>query len=237
MISTEVRLTARDGRTFAGYQSVPSEPRGPSIVVLQEIFGVNANIRATVDSLAAKGFLAIAPDIFWRQQPGVQLNPALEPDRDTATKLLKVLDTDLAVEDALCTLDHLCRLPGANGKRAAVGYCLGGKLAYLLAARTPIDAAVSYYGVGIQSVLEEAVGVRGKLLLFLAGDDHLCPPQAQAAIEAAVRPFADRITVSIFPGVGHAFARRGGSAFNEKMATKADAMSERHLAAALPCER
>lgn len=223
MTNSRVTLTSRDGGAFAAYLSLPDAPNGGSVVILQEIFGINQNIRSVCDTFAQAGFNAIAPDLFWRQEPGVELNPASEPDRERATALLKGLDQQLAVEDALVAADHIRGLQGANGKVAAVGYCLGGKLAYLMATRVGIDAAVSYYGVAIQASLDQAAKVRGPLLLHIAEQDHLCPPEAQQAIEDAMAPYPDRVTVMRYPNVGHAFARRASPVFNDAAAERADA--------------
>lgn len=224
MAGSDVKITTGGG-AFSAYLARPASPKGPAIVVLQEIFGVNANIRGIADDFAAQGYYAIAPDIFWRQQPDLQLNPASEADRNTAMGLMKGLDQNLAADDAYCALQHAAGLPDANGKTAAVGYCLGGKLAYLVAAKYPIDAAISYYGVGIQDALDKGEDIKGALLLHIAGADHLCPSEAQAKIAEAVKPLGARAEVHIYEGVGHAFARRGGQTFVADAATRADAAS------------
>lgn len=236
MTSRTLQITATDGGTFDAWLAVPDPlpPTAGVVVVLQEIFGVNANIRAIADDLAAAGHVAVAPDLFWRQEAGVALDPSLPEDRDRATGLMKGLDVDSAVRDAASALDQARAVTGATGPSAAVGYCLGGKIAFLLAARTPLDAAVSYYGVGVQGVLAEAPSIRGLLLLHIAGDDHLCPPEAQAAIAAGVSGLGDRVAVLTYPGVGHAFARRGGAAFDGSSAARADAATLAALAGTLP---
>lgn len=219
-MSTTVTIDSKGGQ-FGAYLALPSRPNGGGVIVLQEIFGINANIRAIADSFAEAGYNAIAPDLFWRQEAGVELDPASEPDRERATTLMKGLDQPLAIVDALAAAANLRGLPGANGTVGAVGYCLGGKLAYLLSMQPGIDAAISYYGVAIQAALDQVGQVTAPLLLHIAELDHLCPPEAQAAIEAAVSGY-DHITVMRYPDVGHAFARRGGAAFNEQDAERAD---------------
>jgi carboxymethylenebutenolidase len=192
------------------------------VLVLQEIFGVNANIRAIADDFAASGYYAIAPDIFWRQRPGVQLDASKAEDREEAMGLMTALDQNLAADDGYRALQYATALPGANGKAAAVGYCLGGKLAFLIGAKYPIEAAVSYYGVGIQGALDKAGSIKGALLLHIAGADHLCPPEAQAKIIEAVKPLGDRVVIETYDGVGHAFARRGGEPFVAEAARRAN---------------
>lgn len=231
MISSAVSLMSEAGSSFDAYLARPRDANGAGVVILHEIFGVNANMRSVADALAAAGFNAIVPDLFWRQQPGVQLDP--ERDRERATELMKGLDVGLAVSDALLAADHLRTLGRSNGKIGAVGYCLGGKLAYLLSADERIDAAVSYYGVGIHGVLDRIGDVRCPLLLHVAEDDHLCPPDAQDEIERAAAGLSDRICVVRYPGVGHAFARRGSPAFHRESANRADDATTAFLRAKL----
>lgn len=214
-----VAIELDDGSSMPAYAARPGGTDAPGVVILQEIFGINANIRAITDDYASRGYAAIAPDLFWRQEVGVELDPANAEDRDRATTLMKGLDQPRAVEDALAAARHL-RSRGA-GKMGAVGYCLGGKLAYMLAARDGIDAAVSYYGVAIQAALGEADALRCPLLLHIAEDDHLCPPEAQRAIRDALGP-RPGVTIMSHVGVGHAFARRGGGAFDAVAAERAN---------------
>ena len=224
MTSRSVTLTSKDNRKFGAYLAVPDKPKGGAVVVLQEIFGITANLRGVVDDLAKAGYIAIAPDLFWRQAAGLELDPGSAADTERAMGLLKGLDYGLAIEDALVAANYAKQLPGANGKLGAVGYCLGGRLAYHLAMKPGINAAVSYYGVGIHSALDQAANVKCKLLLHVAEADQLCPPEAQAAIAKAMVPYADKISIVSYPGVGHAFARRGfGPTFNAEAAKRADA--------------
>jgi carboxymethylenebutenolidase len=192
-------------------------------------------MRAIADDHAARGMVAIAPDLYWRQEPGVRLDPGNSADRERAVALMNGLDEGLALDDALAAAGHVRGL--GNGKVGVVGYCLGGKLAYLLAARPGIDAAVSYYGVAIQGALDRASAVRCPLLLHIAGEDHLCPPQAQVAIRDALAPFRDKITILEHPGVSHGFARRGAAMFDEAAAERADQATARFLDAALVSTR
>lgn len=220
MVTSTVTLRTEAGSPFGAYLAEPEHPNGAGVVVLQEIFGVNANMRSVADALAAAGFTAIVPDLFWRQQPDVELDPSA--DRERATELMKGLDQDLAVQDALLAANYVSTLDGANGKVGAVGYCLGGKLAYMLSMKAGIDAAASYYGVGIQGALDQMGAVRCPLLLHIAEEDQLCPPESQAAIERATAPHWNRVKVLRYPGVGHAFARRGSPVFDQQSAERAD---------------
>jgi carboxymethylenebutenolidase len=231
--SSTISLAASTGGDFAAYLALPERPVAPAIVILQEIFGINANIRGVADSFAAAGYIAIAPDLFWRQEPNVELDPAKPEDRERATGLLKGLDAGLAVADALAAAAYVRKMPRASGKIGAVGYCLGGKLAYLLATHAEIDAAVSYYGVAIQAALDQVSNLKASLLLHIAGDDHLCPPEAQAEIHKAMAGQASKVTVIDYPDAGHAFARRGGASHNAAAAAKADRATLDFLASEL----
>src|SRR5260370_37036487 len=165
MKGSMIQLVSETNEKFGAYLTQPTEPSGHAVVILQEIFGINANVRGIADDYSDSGYIAIAPDLFWRQKPGVQLDPSKPEDRETATKLLKGLDQELAVTDALVAASHVHSLPAFSGSLAAVGYCLGGKLAYMLSARPEIRAAVSYYGVGIQGALNLAPSLKGDRLL------------------------------------------------------------------------
>ncbi len=233
MPATVVQLAEGTGKAFTGYLALPKRPIGPALVILQEIFGINANVRAIADGYADAGYIAIAPDLFWRQKPNVELDPGSAEDREQATAFLKGLDVPLAVSDSLTAAAHARSVQGASGKVGAVGYCLGGKLAYLLATHEGIDAAVSYYGVGIQGALDQAPKVQCPLLLHIAAEDALCPPPAQASIKQAMAPLGKQVVIMDYPGVGHAFARRGGSGFDARSASRADGATVSFLASQL----
>lgn len=211
--------------TFSAYISVPTTPNGVAVVVLQEIFGVNTNIRAIADGFADAGYAAVAPDLYWRQQPGIQLDPGSEEGRTQAMELMKGLSRDEAVADGAAALGALRDRVEGLGKSAAVGYCFGGGVAYLMATRGEVDAGVAYYGTGLQTMLNELDGLSGTMLLHIAAEDHICPPEAQAAIKAAAARTGGRATVVVHPGVGHAFARIGGATFDQPAANRANQMT------------
>jgi carboxymethylenebutenolidase len=227
--SKDVQVTPGGGGSFSAYLAVPEAPNGSVLVVLQEIFGVNANIRGIVDGFAADGYVAIAPDLFWRQEPGVQLDPSRDADRDKAMQLNSRLDQNQAVVDATAAIDVARSCTSSTATGLAVGYCLGGKLAYLMAARGKVKAAVSYYGVGIQGALDEAANIAGRVLLHIAEKDALCPPEAQGKIAAALAQLGSRAVVVTHHGVGHAFARGSGVNFNAEATARANALTKDFL--------
>jgi carboxymethylenebutenolidase len=208
-----IKINSHDGHEFDAYLAVPASGRGPGIVVIQEIFGVNEFIRGVADWYAARGIVAICPDIFWRQERGVQLTDKREEDWQKAFALYAGLDEAKAVDDAAAAMDFLRSHPACNGKVGAVGFCLGGKLAYLLSARYEPDCAAGYYGVGIQKDLEEAPNIKTPLLLHLAGKDKYCPPEAQAQIHAALDGIP-LVTLHDYLEQDHAFGRSGGEHYD-----------------------
>lgn len=233
MSNFELVVSARDGGSFSAYVA-GSENRDTAVVlILQEIFGVNANIRGVADEFAALGYIAVAPDLFWRQAPGLQLNPASEGDRDRAMALMQKTDESLAVEDVLATIDAANTLPGASGKVGVVGYCFGGRLAFLLSTYPQVNVAVSYYGTGLHQKLGLATEIKARLLVHVARNDHLCPPEAQAKIEETLAPFANNVTVMFYNDAGHAFARNGAATFVAEASERANAATYAALGSAL----
>jgi carboxymethylenebutenolidase len=212
-----------DNQEFEGYLALPASGYGPGIVVLQEIFGVNKYIRSVADWYAAHGFVALCPDLFWRQEPGVELTDT-GPDREKAFAFYAGLDEAKAVQDSAAALEFLRNYSGCNGRVGAVGFCLGGNLAYLLSVRFKPDCAVGYYGVSIEKTLDEAPNLRSPLMLHIAGKDQFCAPEAQKAI---LKTLGDNplVTIHQYPERGHAFGRTGGEHFDRDDAELANLRS------------
>lgn len=230
MSGSTVTLTSFDGQEFSAYLAKGGDAGAPGIVILQEIFGINAFVRTAADRFAAAGYNAVAPDLFWRQQPGIELNPGSEEDRNRAMGLMQGLDEPTAIRDSLTAATYLRDNLGCQHV-GAVGYCLGGKLAYLIAMQSEIEASVAYYGVAINSVLAQADTIRAPLLLHIAGDDQLCPPEAQQQIVSVLEPRGVKIITH--PGAGHGFARYNSPAYNATAADAADSATIAFLAAHL----
>ncbi|MGI9169489.1 MAG: dienelactone hydrolase family protein [Caulobacteraceae bacterium] len=203
-----VTLSTPDG-DFTAYVARPTATRTPAVVVIQEIFGVNQVMRDIADDLAEAGYLAICPDLFWRIEPGIDITDRNEAEVKRAFELFGLFDVDAGVRDIAATIEHIRRDPACSGKVGAVGFCLGGLLAFLTATRTDADACVAYYGVGIERRLAEAGHLSKPLLLHIAGEDQFVPKAAQAAVVAALK---DRPEVAIhrYADRDHAFAREGG---------------------------
>ncbi|MDP2245180.1 dienelactone hydrolase family protein [Pseudomonas sp.] len=212
MSGERVTIKTPDGE-FSAYVARPAAAKAPAVVVIQEIFGVNAVMRDITDGLAAQGYLAICPDLFWRIEPGIDITDQSKAEWDKAFELFNAFDADKGAEDLQATITAIRADPGCTGKVGSVGFCLGGKMAFLTATRTDVDAAVSYYGVGLDSLTPEAEKLTRPVMLHIAGEDGFVPKEAQAAIHAALdnHPL---ITIHDYPGRDHAFARQGGEHFH-----------------------
>ena len=222
-----ITIRSSEGEEFAAYLALPSAPSGPAggagpgLVLLQEIFGVNRDMRAIADWYAARGFVVACPDLFWRQEPGVQLTDQSDEEWQRALQLYKGLDEAKAVADAAATLAFLRQHPACTGKVGTIGFCLGGKLAYLLATRSDPDCSVGYYGVGIESALAEAANISSSTMLHMAGRDQFCPPAAQEEIHQALDTHP-LVTLHVYAEQDHAFARVGGAHFDAQAAELAN---------------
>ena len=214
-------LKSFDGGEFDAYMALPASGYGPGIVVLQEIFGVNEYMRTVCDWYASHGFVAICPDLFWRQEPGIQLTDRSEAEWQRAFALYQGLDEVKAVEDSAAAVEFLRKHPACSGRVGAVGFCLGGNLAWLLSVRFKPDCAVGYYGVSIEKTLGEADGLSSPLMLHIGGKDQYCPPDAQKEIHAALdsNPLA---AIHDYPDQDHAFGRPGGKHYDAKAAELAN---------------
>ncbi len=209
-LNFDIRATDGSG-VFQGYLALPGSGKGPGLVLLQEIFGVNQNIRTIADRYAEEGYVVLAPDVFWRQEPGLQTGYSPE-ERQKGLALMARLDEATTLADIQATITTLRHHPAVTGKVGVVGFCMGGKLAFLSACRTDADAAIGYYGVGIENYLSETI--RCPLVLHIAQEDGMVPPAARQQIQAG---FSGNALVSIFvyPGADHAFARIGGHNFHK----------------------
>lgn len=206
------------------FDAYVAEPTGgkasAAIVVIQEIFGVNAGIRRKCDQLAEAGYLAIAPDLFWRLEPGIELDPDIPDQMQAALDWMGQFNQDLGIRDIEATI-RVARDRVVGGKVGAVGYCLGGRLAYMTAARTDVDATVGYYAVGIDGLLGEKHAIARPLMLHIAGNDGFVSPETQAAMHAGLDDHP-RVTLHDYPGVDHGFATEFGKRRVDDAATLAD---------------
>ncbi|MFX1735639.1 dienelactone hydrolase family protein [Paraburkholderia sp. A1RI_3L] len=205
--------------SFEGYLALPKTGKGPGIVIVQEIFGVNGHIRDVAEQYAQDGYVALAPDIFWRTQPRVEL-AYVGADRDRGIELLQKTNVDLAVADIGAAATALRAMPEVTGKVAAIGYCFGGRLAYLAAAQGTLDAAVSYYGGGIQNRLEEAPNIKVPMLFHYAEHDHSIPLEAVGQVKERFTG-RDNVEFHLYPGAEHGFNCTERASYNQHAAALA----------------
>lgn len=223
-----VNVRSDSGEQFQAYLATSIDGRGPGVVLCQEIFGVNAAMREVADQLAEEGYTVLVPDLYWRQEAGVDLGYN-EADFQRAFALYQAFDESHGIRDIAASLHHLRGLDvcSADGL-GVVGYCLGGKLAYLAACRLPeVACAVGYYGVGIEQALPELEGLSGRLVLHFAELDQFCQADARESIIAALQQ-KPGTEAYVYPNVDHAFARPAGDHFHKPSALLAH---ERTIAA------
>lgn len=212
-----VTIQGKDG-SFGAYVADGKTRGGPAIVVIQEIFGVNKVMRDIADSLAEEGYTAVVPDLFWRIEPGIDITDQTDAEWEKAFSYFKAFNVDKGVEDIAATIDWV-RSQG-HSKVGAVGYCLGGLLAYLTGTRTSIDATVGYYGVGIDNYLGEAGKAKKPVLLHVAEEDGFVSKDSQGKMKAGLT--APNYQLFWYPGRDHAFARDGGKHYHREDAIKAN---------------
>src|SRR5579862_1280196 len=222
-----IAIEGRDG-AFGAYIARPAVFPAPAVVVLHEVFGVNADIRKTCDELAGEGFIAVAPDLFWRQEPGVDLGVTSEPDWQHGLRLYQAYDRDAGVGDIRDTLDVVARLPDCTGKLAVQGYCFGALMTFLTALRCHVDAAVAYHGADTEKYLGEVDNLSAPLLMHLGEEDEFMSKAAQAQIKAALAS-KENATVFSYPGQRHAFARHNGTHYNAAAAALANGRTSEFL--------
>ncbi|MCP5432918.1 MAG: dienelactone hydrolase family protein [Alphaproteobacteria bacterium] len=224
MSGKTITIEGQDG-SFSAYLAAPASGKGPGVVVIQEIFGVNAVMRGIADRIAKAGYFALCPDLFWRIEPGIDITDKTDAEWKRAFELFQAFDVDKGIADIQATIAALRGVPGCSGKIGAVGYCLGGLLAYLTATRTDVDCAVGYYGVGIDGKLDEAAKIGKPLLLHIAAKDEYVNPAAQQKVRAALagNPLVSTLA---YADDNHAFAREGGKHYSARSAGLANAASE-----------
>lgn len=222
-----ITIDGRDG-AFGAYVAKPDALPAPAVIVLHEVFGVNADIRQHCDELAKEGFLAVAPDLFWRLEPGVDLSVTSEADWQHALRLYQAFDREAGARDAKDAVDAVAKLSECSGKVALLGYCLGGLMTFITAARYGVDAAVAFHGAETEKYLNEADGLRAPLLMHLAEEDEYMPKDAQAEIKAALAGMPN-VTVCSYPGQYHAFSRHNGAHYDAGAAALANQRTSKFL--------
>ena len=220
-MTTNTTIPTLDGAgTIPAYVAKPAgTPRG-AIIVVQEIFGVNPGIVKKADDWASQGYLAVAPDVFWRQKPGIELDSDIPEQFQEAVGYMMKHDFNLGIQDVEAVI-HWIRREAGVPKVGLVGFCMGGKIAYMAAARTDLDASVGYYGVGIDQMLNESHAIAKALLLHVPTADGFVPPEAQAKMHEGLDG-NPHVTLHDYEGLDHGFAAEHGVRRNEEAAQLAD---------------
>jgi carboxymethylenebutenolidase len=232
-MSQFIHVSTPDG-VFKAHCARPAEAKtAPVIVVLQEIFGINDDLKATCEWLATQGFIALCPDLFWRMEPGVSMSKLNEAEWQKGFGLYQKFDRDKGVADVGATLAVARKLPNSSGKVGVMGFCLGGLLTFLTAARQSPDAAAEYYGGDTESYLGETGKIRCPTLIHLAEADEYMTPEAQKKIRESVKSNS-KITLYSYPGCQHAFARHNGAHYNAAAAEQANSRTIEFMRTNLP---
>jgi carboxymethylenebutenolidase len=223
MTGDRIEIVAADGGRFDAYLAIPEAGSGPGLVLIQEIFGVNQHMRDVADLYAAEGYVVLCPDLFWRMEKGIELGQG-DADRQKAFALFQQFDIAKGLDDVTATVKALRALKQCVGKIGALGFCLGGKLAYLAAAKSGVDCAVSYYGVGIEQSLHLAGNIACPMVMHFAEKDQYVPV---VAVEQIRQAFAGRpeIEIYVYPGVDHGFNRKTGAHYDKPAAGMAHSRS------------
>jgi carboxymethylenebutenolidase len=227
-MTDHIFVKAKDGE-FSTYVARPKTTPAPAVIVLQELFGVNADIRKHCDELAEQGFLAVAPDLFWRQEPGIDLSVTSEADWQHGLRLYRAYNRDAGAKDVADTVNTVRKIPECSGKVALLGYCMGALMVYLAAVRCHgVDAAVAYHGGDTEKYLSEVDGLTAPLLMHLAEEDEFISKPAQGAIKAALAEKSNA-TVYSYAGQNHAFTRHNGAHYNASAAALANGRTSEFL--------
>jgi carboxymethylenebutenolidase len=230
---SSITINATDGSGgFAAYVVEPKTKPTGVVVLIQEIFGVNQAMRDIAAWVADLGFIAVAPDLFWRIEPGIDITDKTDAEWKRAFELFQAFDQMKGIEDLKATVTAARSYPGANGKVATMGYCLGGRLAFMMAQQSDADANISYYGVGLDGLLGDLDKVSRPLVVHIADKDAFFPPEGRAAVVAATKGH-EHVASYVYPNADHAFARVGGTHWDGRSAAIANGRSAEVLAATL----
>jgi carboxymethylenebutenolidase len=228
-----ITIQATDGSGgFSAYLVEPKTKPAGVVVLIQEIFGVNQAMRDIADWVADMQFIAICPDLFWRIQPGIDITDKTEAEWKQAFELFGKFDQAKGIDDLKATVAAARKLSGANGKVATMGYCLGGRLAFMMAEQSDADVNISYYGVGLDNLLGDLGKITKPLVVHIADKDEFFPPEGRAKVIDAVKGHK-QIACYVYPNANHAFARVGGVHWDGRSATIANGRSAEALVNAL----
>lgn len=227
-----ITIKATDGAgSFSAFIVEPKTRPAGVVVLIQEIFGVNQAMRDIAAWVADIGFIAACPDLFWRIEPGIDITDKTDAEWKQAFELFQKFDQAKGIADLKATLAAARSLPGSNGKVGTMGYCLGGRLAFMMAEQSDADINVSYYGVGLDDLLGDLGKVTKPLVVHIADRDEYFPAEGRARVVTAVKH--NSLIACYNYDANHAFARVGGVHWDGRCATIANGRSAEALAKAL----
>ncbi len=216
MPSQTISISTPKGERFSGYLSIAEGGKGPGILMVQEIFGVNQSIREAADRFAAAGYTVLAPDLFWRLHPNVDITDQGK-DLEQAFDYYHRFDVQQGIHDLGVAFNTLREHATCTGKAATLGFCLGGKMSYLTAANYPVDAMVAFYGGGIADHVNLAKNIHCPVLMHFGKNDEMIPADQIAKIKDAFAGRSD-VEINVYAGVGHAFYNHRRANYNEAAA-------------------
>ncbi len=213
----DVKITSFEGSEFGAYLATPASGLGSGLIVIQEMFGVNDVMRKVCDDFAAQGYITVCPDLFWRREANIQLTDRTPEDMAHAFELSKSLNAEDAVRDLLSVLGYIRKMKGCSGKVGAIGYGLGGRLAYLMASRSDVDATVCYYPTNLEKNLDEIHDIRMPVLMHFASLDKAMPPDKRIKImhSLARNPV---VMARVYETAEHGFGLKGRKNYNQEAA-------------------
>ncbi len=220
MTGQNIRIAAKQGGEFDCYLSRPGAEAAPAVIIIGSVFGADEDVRRACDDLAAQGFVAAAPDMFWRGDSGPMDRSEDGARRARERALDRTPLIEAGVQDLADLIADLKSRPECNGRIAVVGLCYGGPYAIIGPARLGCDAGISFHGTKVENYIDEVGGVGAPISLHWGDQDHACPPEALARIRAATEDMAN-VDITIYPGVQHGYSARASvNAFNEDAATR-----------------
>jgi carboxymethylenebutenolidase len=217
MLSDGVHIESQSGGRIGAYIGRPTAPTAPIVVVAQEIFGITPFIRTTVEWLVGEGYGCVCPDLYWKQAPNTELDANIPSERERALTLFREFDMEAGVADLAETIEYARGLPFSNGRVAVVGYCLGGRLAFEVAARSLADCAVGYYGVGLEERVSLIPAIKVPAMFHMGTKDHYITADARVILNEHFERNRN-IDLHWYPA-GHSFVR-SSSPFFDRAATE-----------------